>query len=45
MFLSCLVSPVTSFARAVKAVADAKENGGNEVKAEEANNKNKREEN
>ena len=37
MFLSCLVSPVTSFARAVKAVADAKENGGNEAKAEEAN--------
>lgn len=35
MFLSCLVSPVTSFARAVQAVADAK--GGN-ADGEETNN-------
>ena len=34
MLLSCLQSPVSSFARVVKAVADARDNG--EVKAEEA---------
>lgn len=35
MLLGCLQSPIRSFACAVKAVAEAKENGGTEVKNEE----------